>query len=218
MKAFISWSGGKETLLSCYRVMQARKDKIAYLLNMASEDGGYSRSHRSSTKLLTLQAKAIGLPIIQREASWGSYEEKFKKAVSDLKKMGIMAGVFGDIDLQGHRDWVEKICKEMEITPILPLWKEERKLLLEEFIDSGFKAIVIAVQTSLLGNAWLGRMIDKEFVDDLTSKSNIDISGENGEYHTFVYDGPIFKGRVRFSTGKKIYKGKNCFLELAPER
>ena len=122
MKAFVSWSGGKETSLSCYKVMQNQDVKVAYLLNMTSEDGKYSRSHGIGSDLLRAQSEAIEIPIVQRKTSWKTYEEEFKRAVSDLEKDGIEAGVFGDIDLQEHRDWVERVCREIGIKPILPLW------------------------------------------------------------------------------------------------
>ena len=155
MKAFISWSGGKETSLSCYKVMQAQDIKVAYLLNMISEDGKRSRSHGISSKLLKIQAEALRIPIIQRKTTWKNYEEIFKKAVLELKKKGIDTGIFGDIDLQEHRDWIERVCKDIGIKPILPLWKKKRESILKEFINTGFKAIVIATEASSLGKKWL---------------------------------------------------------------
>jgi uncharacterized protein (TIGR00290 family) len=214
MKAFISWSGGKDTSLSCYKAMQNIKIKVVYLLNMVSNDGKYSRSHRVSADLLKAQAKAMGIPIIQRKTTWRSYEEEFKKAVLEFKEEGIKIGIFGDIDLQEHRDWIERICKDVGIKPILPLWKEEREKLLKEFIKAGFRAIVVATNAQFLGKEWLGRQINKEFIEDLRVMKNIDLCGEKGEYHTFVYDGPIFKKSVKFIAGKKILKDKHWFLEL----
>jgi diphthine-ammonia ligase len=216
MKAFVSWSGGKETSLSCYEVMQNQDVKVAYLLNMISEDGKYSRSHGIGSDLLRAQAEAIGIPIVQIKTTWKTYEEEFKRAVSDLEKDGIEAGVFGDIDLQEHRDWVERVCKETGIRPILPLWKEEREKLLKEFIQVGFKAIVAATNADFLGEEWLGREINGEFIEGLKAIGDVDLCGERGEYHTFVYDGPIFKKSVEFIIGKKVLKDKHWFLELFP--
>jgi uncharacterized protein (TIGR00290 family) len=216
-EAFVSWSGGKETSLACYMAKNLDNFKVKYLLNMVSEDGRYSRSHGLNSRLLKLQAEAIGIPIIQRKTTWKNYEEEFKKAVLDLKREGIKAGIFGDIDLQEHRDWVERVCKEIGIKPILPLWKEERERLLEEFIQAGFKAIVVATNANFLGNEWLARRINKEFIEDLKALGNIDLCGERGEYHTFVYDGPIFEKPVEFIIGKKTLKNKHWFLELISE-
>jgi len=217
MKAFVSWSGGKETSLACYRAMQ-KNFGIRYLLNMVSEDGEYSRSHGITSKLLRLQAEEIGVPIVQRKTTWNTYEEEFKKAALDFKKEGIEAGVFGDIDLQEHRDWIERVCQDLDIRPILPLWNERREKLLEEFIQAGFKAIVIATNADFLEKEWLGQKIDKDFIKKLSALGNIDLCGEKGEYHTFVYDGPIFEKPVEFIIGKKIFKDKHWFLELLPKQ
>ncbi len=214
LRTFVSWSGGKETSLSCYRVTQKQDIKVVYLLNMISEDGKHSRSHGISSSLLRLQAEAIGIPIFQRRTTWETYEEEFKKAVLELKKKGIDTGIFGDIDLQGHRDWVERVCKEVGIKSILPLWREERKDLLEEFIEAGFKAIVVATNAEYLGQEWLGREIDEKFVEGLKAIGDVDLCGEKGEFHTFVYDGPIFKIPVEVTVGKTVLKDKHWFLEL----
>jgi len=215
MKAFVSWSGGKETSLSCYRIMKKEDVKVACLLNMVSEDGRHSRSHGIRAELLKTQAEAMGIPLLQRKTTWKTYEEEFKKAVLDLKRQGIQAGIFGDIDLQEHRDWVERVCKEIEVEPILPLWKGKREDLLKEFIRAGFKAIVVATNADFLGREWLGRQINEEFIEDLkASKIEVDLCGEKGEYHTFVYDGPIFKKSIDFGIGKKMLKDKHWFLNL----
>lgn len=214
MKAFISWSGGKETSLSCYRVMRDKDIEVSYLLNMVSEDGKHSRSHGIGSYLLKLQAEVIGIPIVQKATSWQNYENEFKKIVLNLKREGIKIGVFGDIDLQEHRDWVERVCRDIGIKPILPLWKERREELLKEFIKVGFKALVIATKSNLLNKEWLGREINEEFIKELKCLGNIDLCGEKGEYHTFVYDGPIFQKSVEFITGRKILKKKHWFLEV----
>ena len=130
MKAFVSSSGGKETLLACYNVMRQKDVKVTCLLNMVSEDGRHSRSHGINSGLLKAQAEALGIPIVPRNTTWKTYEEAFKSAVSELKKKGIQSGVFGDIDLQEHRDWVERVCRESGIKAILPLSSITSKHLL----------------------------------------------------------------------------------------
>lgn len=213
LKAFVSWSGGKDSSLACYRAMR-NGIKIFCLVNMLSEQGDYSRSHGISSELIKAQAEAIGIPIVQRKTTWESYEEEFKKTLMELKKQGVEAGVFGDIDLQEHRDWVERICSETGIKAILPLWNEERERLLVEFINSGFKAIVCATNSSFLGSEWLGREVDFDFIKDLKALGHIDLCGEKGEYHTFVYDGPIFKAPVRFFSEKWMQRDRNLFLKV----
>jgi len=213
LKAFICWSGGKESALALYRA-KIKGIKILYLLNMLSEDGRFSRSHRFPCDILKVQAEGMGIPLIQCRTSWEDYEEKFKKKVSELKKEGIEAGIFGDIDLQSHRDWVERVCRETGIKPLLPLWKEKREKLLEDFIRAGFKAIIVTARLDLLDSSWLGRQIDEKFIENLKALDNIDLCGEKGEYHTFVFEGPIFKKKIEFTLGKKIFRGNYCFLEI----
>ncbi|MEJ5226780.1 diphthine--ammonia ligase [Thermodesulfovibrio sp.] len=216
LKAFCSWSGGKDSCLSLYRTIKGGQVRVSYLLNMLAEDGRVSRSHGISSELLKIQADALGIPIFQRNASWNNYENEFKIAVREMKKDGIMAGVFGDIDLHEHREWVERVCEELDINPILPLWNESRERLLKEFISSGFKAIVCSVNCEFLGEEWLGREIDENFIEDLKALPEVDLCGEKGEYHTFVFDGPIFKRKVNFKIGEKRVRDKKYFLELKP--
>jgi len=158
----------------------------------------------------------MGIPIIQRRTTWENYEEIFKKAMLELKKEGISTGIFGDIDLREHRDWVERVCKDVGIKPILPLWKEKREELLKEFIQAGFKAIIVATQAKPLGKEWLGRTIDEKLIKELKAIGSVDLCGEKGEYHTFVYDGPIFKEPIKFTPGKKVLKDNHWFLEIRP--
>ncbi len=214
LKAFCCWSGGKESALSLYRVMQNKGITIECLVNMISEDGKHSRSHGIISDLLRSQADSIGIPIIQRKTTWENYEEEFKKIIHQLKIEGVSVGIFGDIDLQEHRDWVERVCKETGITPVLPLWKEERENLITEFIQSVFKAILVATNSKFLGDEWLGRQIDERFINDLKTLGNIDLCGEKGEYHTFVYDGPIFKKPLKITKGEKVLRDDHWFLGI----
>jgi len=213
MKAFACFSGGKDSCLALHRAL--KNFEIKYLLNMTSEDGKHSRTHGISSNLLKLQAESIGIPIVQRKSSWKNYEQEFKKVISELKKENISYGIFGDIDLQEHRDWVERVCKETGIKPILPLWKEEREKLISEFIQSGFKAIIVATNSKFLDEKWLGREINEKFIADLKSLDNIDLCGEVGEYHTYVYTGPIFKKLLKISRGKKVFRNDHWFLEIS---
>ncbi|MDP2928027.1 MAG: diphthine--ammonia ligase [Candidatus Omnitrophota bacterium] len=213
-KAFVSWSGGKDSTLAYYNAIKNDKVKVAYLLNMLSENGTHSRSHHLSVAMLKAQAEAMGIPIMQRQATWGGYEEEFKKALTFFKKEGVQAGVFGDIDVQEHRDWVERVCSESGLNAILPLWQRSRESLMGEFIACGFKAVIVAVKLECMGSEWLGRQLDAEFVRDIKRLPQVDLCGENGEYHTFVYDGPIFKKPVEFTTGEKVLKDNHWFLNL----
>jgi uncharacterized protein (TIGR00290 family) len=214
MNTFISWSGGKESAFSCYKIMRDKNNNVSCFLNMISEDGKQSRAHGISSELLKLQAEAMGIPITQRKTSWNNYEENFKEALRELKNENITAGVFGDIDLVEHRNWVEKVCRQSQIKAILPLWGMKREEIINEFISAGFQAIVVALNSDYLDETWLGRRINKEFVKDITNLGNVDLCGEAGEYHTFITNGPIFKKNINILKTSKVKKGKHWFLDI----
>jgi uncharacterized protein (TIGR00290 family) len=212
-KAFCSWSGGKECSMALH---EAQKSGIAvtHLLNMASEDGVHSRTHGIDASWLVLQAETIGLPLIQRTTSWDGYEETFKTALNHLRKKGITTGIFGDIDLIQHREWVERVCADCGVTPILPLWNKKREELLNAFINDGFRAVIVATDARFLNEDWLGKEINDDFVREAASLGTIDLCGEKGEYHTFVYDGPIFKRPLAFKISQKMLRDDNWLLRL----
>ncbi|MCD4763561.1 MAG: hypothetical protein K8R28_06000, partial [Desulfobacterales bacterium] len=138
VKTFVSWSGGKDAALSYYRVMG--DFHVTHLLNMVAEDGRISRSHGIRTDVLRMQAEAMSLPIVQVRSSWETYEAEFKKTLSGLKGRGVETGIFGDIDLDAHREWVERVSKESGMEAVLPLWGEKnRENLIEELIEAGFE-------------------------------------------------------------------------------
>jgi len=211
---FVSWSGGKESSLACYKA-KANGLTPLYLVNMTSEDGSRSRTHGLAQQVLSLQTEAIGIPLIQRKTSWKNYEDNFKKTVLELKEAGIEGGVFGDIDLEEHRAWVKRVCKETSIRAHLPLWGKKQKKILEDFINLGFEAIVVAVKAQILGKRWLGRKIDHKFLKDITRAKSITPCGEAGEYHTLVIDGPIFKKRMKIVETKTHQRGEQRFLDIS---
>lgn len=212
MSMFVSWSGGKESCLACYKAMQAGST-ISHLLNFVDEAGRRSRSHGLRVELLRAQSEALGIPILQKPTTWETYELEFKKSVSELKRAGVEGGIFGDIDLQVHREWVERVCGEIGIKCILPLWCMKREEILDEFISAGFEAIVVAVKADLLGVEWLGCKVNGEFLRELRQQ-NIDLCGEGGEYHTFVVDGPIFKKRINIVESIKMLWNGRWILDI----
>jgi diphthine-ammonia ligase len=212
MKVFSSWSGGKESCLACYKALSKGFD-VAYLLNFISEDGKRSRAHGISSDLIALQAEAIGIPIIQIRSSWKCYEERFKEAVEELKGRGVKGGVFGDIDLQEHREWADRVCSEVNVASIEPLWGNDPREILTEFVNTGFKAIVINVKADSFSEEWLGREIDLQFIHDLPEE--IHPCGEHGEYHTFVVDGPLFQRRMEIIKWDKKFRGGNWLLDVS---
>ena len=212
MKVFTSWSGGKESALATYKAI-SQGYQVSYLVNFISEDGERSRSHGIKASVLALQAQAIGIPLIQVRTSWENYEENFKKIVRELKVKGVQGGVFGDVDLEEHREWIERVCGELEIEPLLPLWGIEPEELLAQFRESGFKAIVVATR---LDKSLLDKNLDEAFLDELR-KYGCHPCGESGEYHTFITGGPIFKKLLKVSQGKRERRDNVWFLEVSAE-
>jgi diphthine-ammonia ligase len=215
MKTFCSWSGGKDSALAFYEANKSGIN-ITHLLNMATEDGNHSRTHGLTSELIFSQSQALNISMLQQRASWDTYEKEFKEALSTIKEDDALRGVFGDIDMIEHREWVERVCLESGVEPLLPLWLKEREEILINFIDAGFKAIVVATDERYLGEEWLGREINRAFIHDLKTLNQVDLCGEKGEYHTFVYDGPIFERPVEFSIIRKALMDSNWLLELAP--
>lgn len=214
MKAFASWSGGKDCMLAVYRKLKSEDTEVAYLVNMCDSDGEHSRSHGIKKSFIKTQAQAMNIPIVQEATDFRGYESCFKSVINELKKDGIAAGIFGDIYLMEHRTWIERVCTELEIKPIFPLWKNDTNLLLKEFIDAGFKALTVAVNTDMLDKNWLGRELDTSFYEEIIKMKDIDPCAENGEYHSFVYNGPVFSQPVRFSEGNISQKENHSFLLL----
>jgi diphthine-ammonia ligase len=217
VSAFISWSGGKDSFLAFWRARLAGIE-VAVLLNLIDEDGVRSRTHGLRADFLRAQARALGLDIIQPRASWDSYESVFKESLREFARRDIRAGVFGDIDFEPHREWVARICAECGIEPWLPLWGTPRDRLLHEQIDGGFKAVVCAVDTRKLDASWLGRTVDRKFVSDIQTLPGVDPSGEAGEYHTVVLDGPVFRERLTVVRSARLAKEHYALLDILDYR
>ena len=214
LKVFSSWSGGKDCCLALYRAKAGGMD-IRYLMNMVTQDGKRSCSHGISAAVIKKQAEALGIPILQRPTTNESYETEFINTIRYFKQEGIEGGVFGDIDFSPHREWIERVCGQAAVTPYLPLWQEDQQKLMEEFIDAGFIAKVVAVKADILGKEALGRTIDRKFLAYLSGlNKNITPCGEAGEYHTLVIDGPVFRQRVEITKTEKVTRGDHHFLEI----
>jgi len=212
MNVFTSWSGGKDSCLALYRALKAGF-KVNYLLSMLDEDGVKSKGHGLDKSLLNAQAKALGIPIIYGKASWETYEEEFKRIIKSLKNKGIQGGIFGDIKLQEHKEWVEKVCGEVGIKAFEPLWNEKYETLLGEFFGKGFEALIINVKTSLIDDEWVGQPFNHKFIEYLKNRE-VDLFGENGEYHTLVTYSPIFKQRIKILETKKNLRNDRVTLKI----
>jgi diphthine-ammonia ligase len=191
---FCSWSGGKDAYLALQRAT-SRRGVPAALVCMLDEGGRVSRGHGLPLGLLGRQASSLGIPLVTRPTTWDGYEATFVSVLHELAAEGVEAGVFGDIDLQAHRDWVEGVCEVSGLGCHLPLWQEPRRLLLGEFLAGGARATIVAVDSSRLGADFLGLELDDSVITRLEA-AGVDACGEEGEYHTMVTSAPLFSRPV----------------------
>ena len=220
--AISSWSGGKDSCFACYLAL-TQGYRVTHLVNFISREFRRVSFHGTRAHLISRQAEAIGIPLAQYTVppDMSLYEQRFKKAVFSQKRRGAGAMVFGDIYLQEHREWVERVSAEVGIEPLLPLWGKDPESVLEEFIDAGFEAVVVSARADVFGEEWLGRRIDHVFVTDLkrlAQTSGIDLCGEQGEYHTVVLDGPLFQKRIEAVYGDRVQRDGYRFLDIPRSR
>jgi diphthine-ammonia ligase len=208
-----SWSGGKD---SCFALMQAIGQGYApaVLLNVLNEEGKISRSHGIPSSILQAQAEAAGLPLHLVSSSWQEYEMNFVKTLQQLEEQYQLSyAVFGDIDLQPHRDWEEKVCAAAGLTAILPLWQQNRKELVIQMIGKGIETIIVSCNT-VMGERFLGEKITLELVEELESLG-VDACGENGEFHTLVLNCPLFTKAIHVGINRTLLHENYWFSELS---
>ncbi|MEX0287997.1 MAG: ATP-binding protein [Flavobacteriaceae bacterium] len=207
-KTYFNWSSGKDASLALYYLQNEGKYKVDKLLTSINAHHNRVSMHGLRRRLLELQADALGLPLktieLPEQPSMEDYNGMMKQTVSDLKSEGYTDCGFGDIFLEDLRSYREAQLKPHGIQCHFPLWKKNTYRLISEFIALGFKAKVICSKANVLDKSFVGRDIDMDFIKDLPS--NVDPCGENGEFHTFCYDGPIFRNPIEFTVGEKIYR------------
>jgi len=213
---FCSWSGGKDSCLSLYYALKQGAIPKR-LITMLIENGERSRSHGLSLNLLKKQSESLNIPLGTRATSWEDYETNFITALKEMKESGINLGVFGDIDIDDHKKWVKKVCNKTNILEYLPLWKKPRRKIVQEFIDDGFKAIIVTVKNKWLDKELLGRELDENLIGIL-EKKGVDLAGENGEYHTMVTGGPIFKKDIEYKLEEKLFFNGYWFQNVSVEK
>lgn len=186
-----TWSGGKDCSLALLEAKRMGHNVIA-LLNMMHEDEKTSRSHGLPAAVLALQAQKMELPIVFVASTNAEYRVKFIEALRQLKATDQVEGVvYGDIDLDPHRDWQEEVCAEVDLAAIFPIWNKNRGQISEQIIKNGLRSIVVSCNESM-GNQFLGVKYSADFVTEV-EKIGVDCCGEEGEFHTLVVDGPHFK-------------------------
>jgi diphthine-ammonia ligase len=210
---FCSWSGGKDCCLALYHAIRNGGTAKA-LVTMFTEGGERSRSHGLPISVIQQQAAALGIPLTVHKSSWDDYEQTFLSALREFKGHGVDCGVFGDIDLASHLEWVERVCSSTGINPYEPLWRRSRHDLLEEFFHLGFTATIVAVKQGTLDTRFLGQTLEKQIVLEM-KEAGIDLSGEGGEYHTVVTNGPLFSFPIQLESKGRVVRDGYCFLDVA---
>ncbi|MBF7091658.1 diphthine--ammonia ligase [Flavobacterium sp. ALJ2] len=206
--ALFNWSSGKDSALALYKIQQDKKFEISCLLTSVNEQFQRISMHGVRVELLEQQAKSIGLPLeimqIPEMPTMEVYEEVMSRTLAKLKNKGVKYSIFGDIFLEDLRKYREDKLLDIGFEAVFPLWKIPTKDLIQEFISLGFKTIVVCVNERFLDKSFVGRVIDQDFINDLPN--NVDVCGENGEFHTFTFDGPIFSKPIKFEIGEIVHR------------
>lgn len=207
-KAIFNWSSGKDSALALYKIVKEDKFEITPLLTSINKEFQRISMHGVHVSLLEKQAESLGLNLIKmeipKEPTMEEYREIMSKTMNDIKSGGVTHSIFGDIFLEDLRQYREDQLQSIGIKAVFPLWKQNTTDLIQEFLDLGFKTIVTCVNETYLDKSFAGRIIDKDFIKDLPK--NVDPCGENGEFHTFTFDGPIFKKKIEFEIGETVKK------------
>lgn len=196
----LMWSGGKDSALALTRA-RAGGLEVAALLNFVDDVSRRVRFHATRSELIAAQAEAIGLPLRQTATSWNGFEVAFRSVLTELARERFAGVIFGDIHLADVRSWYEERVRDARLEHVEPLWGEPPPSLLREFVAGGGRAVVTCCERGKLDDSWLGRIVDERFVDEIGS-AGIDVCGENGEYHSFAFAGPIFSAPVPWTGGE----------------
>ncbi|WP_208615655.1 Dph6-related ATP pyrophosphatase [Gottfriedia luciferensis] len=214
---------GKDSTLALHDLIHSDEYEVVLLIATVTEGFNRTSIHGVRVELLEAQAESIGIPLrkiwIPENCSNEKYQEIMIQVNREIKEQGIEHVAFGDLFLEDIRKYREEMLKPLEITPIFPLWGENTTNVLKRFLNLGYKTIITCVDLTRLTEEFSGKEIDNQFIDELPY--GIDPCGENGEYHSFVFDGPIFKKPIQFHIGEKkltndIYSGETrfCFTDL----
>ena len=218
-KVLFSWSGGKDSAMALYELQRARSYEISALLTVVTEDYDRISMHGVRRVLLERQADSLGYPLeeifISKNASNEEYESKMRDVLVKYREAGVSSVVFGDVLLEDVRRYREDNLAKVGMRGIFPLWKRDTTELANTFINLGFKAIITCVDSKVLGKRFVGRVYDKQFLRELPP--HVDPCGENGEFHSFVYDGPIFRRKISFAIGDIVLRDNRFyFCDLIP--
>lgn len=205
--------------MALHEIRRRGEYRVVELVTTVTDAYDRVSMHGVRRALLRRQAESLGLPLVEvvvpPESSNAVYEREMGKAFSNIRDKGISRIAFGDIFLEDLRDYRERQLAASGLTCLFPLWKKPTRSLARTFIDEGFRAVTVCVYSKVLDESFAGRLFDAAFLNDLPS--SVDPCGENGEFHTFVFDGPIFSRPIKFTSGVVVERGSFFFYDLVPE-
>jgi len=210
------YSGGKDGALALYRMINDGHKPVA-LVTTVNIEQKRSWFHGMQADLMKAVSDSLNIPLISCECTSNEYTAAFEDGLTKAREMGASACVFGDIDIDEHRCWDEERCKNTGLECILPLWKQSREVLVRETVEAGFKALIKIVQNDELDESFLGKDLSIPLIEKIKLTGS-DVCGENGEYHTFVYDGPVFSYPVTVETGDIIDFGTHTAIDVRHKR
>jgi uncharacterized protein (TIGR00290 family) len=216
-KAIFCWSGGKDSAYCLYKVLAENYFDVKYLLTTVNHSFKRVSMHGVREELLDAQAGSIGIPLVKvwvKEGTNQEYEQQMQAVLLQAKSEGIDHVIFGDIFLEDLRVYRENNLAKINMTAVFPLWKMDTGLLIRDFIARQFKSITCCVSDAHLTENWVGKEIDASFVEQLPT--TVDPCGENGEFHSFCYEGSIFKTKIPFTIGEKVFRDGFWFCDLLP--
>ncbi|HEA30537.1 MAG TPA: diphthine--ammonia ligase [Leeuwenhoekiella sp.] len=210
-KTFLNWSSGKDSALALFISLAEEKFSVDTLVTTVNEKLDRVSMHGLRASLLREQAEAIGLPLreinLMEQLSMEKYTETIEGEFQQLVSSDYTHAIYGDIFLEDLREFRQRSLQKFGLQGVYPLWKKDTATLARQIVDLGFKAITVSTSNKLLGKDFCGKEYDQDFLDNLPQ--GVDPCGENGEFHTFVYDGPIFKKPVLFETGARVKRDLN---------
>ena len=218
-KVLFAWSGGKDSAISLYEIQKGKKYEIVALLTTITEDYDRISMHGVPRTLVEQQAHSLGLPIeevfISKASSNEEYQFKMRGMLTKFKQEGVSLVVFGDVFLEWVRKYREDNLSELGMKGIFPIWGRDTTELARSFIALGFQAVITCIDSKVLDKGFIGRTFDEHFLAELPP--NVDPGGENGEFHSFVFDGPIFKERIAYTLGGLVLRNSFYFCDLLPK-
>ena len=218
-KVIFTWSGGKDSTMALYELQREKRYEVAALLTSVTEDYDRISMHGVRRVLLEQQAQSLGYPLeivyLTKNSSNEEYEARLKEKLLQYKARGVSSAVFGDIFLEDLRKYRENNLAQVGMKGIFPIWKRDTGELAHTFIDLGFKAVITCIDSNVLDKRFAGRTYDERFLSELPA--SVDPCGENGEFHSFVYDGPIFRNKIHLRKGRVVLRDNRFyFCDLVP--